>query len=194
MAQKSQLYTNKFILDLLQKMPVFNMFSQDEIRTMLYSGELVRIERFGPGETIIEEGSYGKWVYILIRGSIRVVKKGAELCTLTKLGEVIGEIGAVNDTIRSASVETIKDSVFISINLAAVEHLPGAERGHYLEKIQSFFMPIIENRLQMTLEVTEIMEEIQKKKAELVQLEQRLKELGVSEEKSVLELILSGAV
>lgn len=188
--QKKQIYLNSLIIDLLQKAPVFSMFSENEIRKMLYSGELVKIERYKPMDVVIQEGDYGKWVYMLLSGAVRVVKQGAEICTLEKQGDIIGEIGAVKTMPRSASVIATKNTACLAINLGAIENMSGQEKTDYLRRLNDFFTPIIESRLQKTLEVDEIMNELKKKKAEIARLHERLRQLGVSEERSILQLLL----
>jgi CRP-like cAMP-binding protein len=188
--QKKQIYLNSLIIDLLQKAPVFSMFSENEIRKMLYSGELVKIERYKPMDIVIQEGDYGKWVYMLLSGSVKVVKQGAEICTLEKQGDIIGEIGAVKTMPRSASVIAIKNTICLAINLGAIENMSGEEKTDYLQRFNDFFTPLIESRLQKTLEVDEIMNELKKKKAEIARLHERLRQLGVSEERSILQLLL----
>jgi|GEM_PF-4925801 len=187
---KKQIYLNSLILDLLHKVPVFSMFSEDELRKMLYSGELVKIEKYKPLDVLIQEGTYGKWVYVLLKGAVKVVKQGAEICTLNKQGDVIGEIGAVKTLPRSASVIAVKDTACLAINLSVIEHMSGKEKTDYLQRLNDFFTPLIESRLQMTLEIDEIMNELKRKKTEIVRLYERLRQLGVSEEKSILQMIL----
>ncbi len=187
---KKQVYLNTLILELLHKVPVFSVFSEKEIRRMLYSGELVQIQKYKPCDVVIQEGTYGKWVYILLRGSVKVVKKGAEICTLNTVGDVIGEIGAVKTMPRSASVIAVGDVVCLAINLEVIEQMSGTDKEEYLNRINTFFTPLIESRLQRTLEIEDLLAEIREKRLELLRLQQRLKDLGVSEEKSILQVIL----
>ncbi len=191
---EKQIYTNKLILDLLHRLPVFSMFSEAELRKMLYSGKLVRIEKYKMGDAIIQEGTFGKWVYLLLKGTVRVVKAGAEICSLNNQGAIIGEIGALKDQARNATVYAATDVICISINIAVVEHMSGEERQQYLDRIHDFLGPLITERLQVTEEVTDILERIHELESELAQLRKRLRQLGASEEKTMLQLILEGKV
>ena len=40
-----QLYLNTAIIELLHKLPLFDMFSRDELRRVLRSGDVIRLER-----------------------------------------------------------------------------------------------------------------------------------------------------
>jgi len=187
-----QLYMNDALLEMLHKLPVFSVFSYDELRRMLYSGKVLRIEKFSPGDVIIQEGTYGRWVYVLIKGAVKVVKAGAEICRLSRQGEVIGEIGAVQSQVRSATVVATELSVFLSMDISVIEHMSGEEKFEYLQRVKNFLAPLIRERLPRTLEIATIMTDIRAKRAELERLEERLRRLGVTEEKTVLQMLLDG--
>ena len=184
------IYTNQNIIELLKRLPLFSVFAPEELRRLLYSGKFIRIEKFKPNEVIIGEGTFGKWVYIIINGKVKVVAQGAEITTLSKQGEVLGEIGAIKNQIRTASVVAVNDTVCIAINISVIEHLGGKEKAEYLKRINDFFSPIIEDRLQTNEEVFDILSNIKKKEEEIKRLRARLRTLGVGEERSIIELIL----
>jgi len=70
----------------------------------------VASEEFYPnGSVIIEEGTVGDWVYVILEGSVKVRKKTPKgLVTVDKLkdGDVFGEMGFLEGgkRVRSASV------------------------------------------------------------------------------------------
>ncbi len=181
---------NTTLLQLLHKLPVFSMFSETELRRMLYSGEVVRIKKFAPGDVVIREGAYGRWAFVLIKGAMEVVKAGTVLCRLHKQGEIIGEIGAVRAQQRSATVVAVADSICIAINIAVIEHMSGNEKEEYLRRIDEYLTPLIRKRLKETMEIVSLMDAIKKKRSELQQLEKRLNSYGISQEKSILQHIL----
>jgi CRP/FNR family cyclic AMP-dependent transcriptional regulator len=67
-------------------------------------------EEFYPnGSVIIEEGTVGDWVYVILEGSVKVRKKtpkGSVTVNTLKEGEVFGEMGFLDGgkRLRSASV------------------------------------------------------------------------------------------
>ncbi len=188
----SQLYMNTALLELLLKLPVFDMFSEAELRRMLYSGELLRLEKFAPGDTIIEEGTYGRWVYVLIKGAVQVLKQGVEICTLDQQGAIVGEIGALHGQLRSATVLARRASVFAAVNLGMIEGLSDKDGREYLERISEGLTPLIQQRLQQTAEIEATLAAIAQKRAELEYLERKLRKLGVSEDQSLLQQLLRG--
>jgi CRP-like cAMP-binding protein len=187
-----QIYLNNTIIELLHKLPVFNMFSKDELRGMLRSGNVLRLERHPKDTVVIQEGAFSRWAYILLRGAVKVIKEGAEVCQLCERGEIIGEIGAVHSQMRSATVLAMEECMFIAVNIGAIEKMHGPESLEYLQRIHQSFTPLIEERLNKTLEVADIMNQVRQKRQELQELEKRLRQLGAHEEKSMLQKLLDG--
>ncbi len=67
------------------------------------------IQEYGPDHVIIEEGTRGTSAYIILSGTAEVFKKsGDREITLATLGvgQVFGEMGLIEDRVRSASVRS----------------------------------------------------------------------------------------
>ena len=72
-------------------------------------GYIVKEEVFPNQATIIEEGKYGDWVYIVMEGRVKTKKRTSKgMLTINTLGEgsVVGEIPFLKktDRLRTASV------------------------------------------------------------------------------------------
>ena len=72
-------------------------------------GYIVKEEVFPDQATIIEEGKYGDWVYIVMEGRVKTKKRTSKgMLTINTLGEgsVVGEIPFLKktDRLRTASV------------------------------------------------------------------------------------------
>lgn len=72
-------------------------------------GYIVKEEVFRNQATIIEEGKYGDWVYIVMEGRVKTKKRTSKgMLTINTLGEgsVVGEIPFLKktDRLRTASV------------------------------------------------------------------------------------------
>ncbi len=75
---------------------------------------------YSNGEVIIEEGQRGDWVFVILEGSAKVMKRTSKgMITLETLreGEVIGEIAFLEGgkAARSASVVAAEGKVLIGI-------------------------------------------------------------------------------
>ena len=73
MKETDYLIGNLKLLDDLKKMPVFEPFSQDELQTLL---NMSKLRMYKAGETIIQEGNIDRWVYFLVSGKVKIIKKG----------------------------------------------------------------------------------------------------------------------
>ena len=98
-------------------------------------GELDFSERFlrtfGDGDVIFEEGSVGKHMYVIVSGSVRIVKKteseGAVIAALGK-GELFGEMALVDSLPRSASAIAVGDETsVVEIDHAQFAYLVGQQ-------------------------------------------------------------------
>ena len=190
---KRQIYLNPAIIGLLKKLPLFSVFSPEELRRILYSGQFLHLEKYEPHEIIIEEDTEGKWIYVLLQGAVKVSKKGVDICSLKGQGEVIGEIAPLKDGVRSATVVALEKTVCLAMNIAVIEHMTTEEKQQYLHKIRHFFAPMMEERMRMTQQVLRIVTEIKEKEEGIKQLQKQLQGLGaLKENRNILEMLVDG--
>jgi CRP-like cAMP-binding protein len=80
-----------------------------------------------PGEVILHEGSKPTTVAVVLEGTVKLVKLalgGREVVLeLRGTGEVIGELGAIDDEPRSASVVALDDVVLFVLDADRFRHL-----------------------------------------------------------------------
>ena len=81
---------------------------------------MVETKVYSDGETIIEEGSTGSWIYVIVEGSVKVKKRTArKMVTLDTLkeGEVFGEMVFLEggEGARSASVTAAEGPVRVAL-------------------------------------------------------------------------------
>ena len=82
MKETDYLFGNLKIIEDLRKIPVFEPFSQEELKLLLNMSKL-RVYR--SGETIIREGDIDRWVFFLISGKVKISKKGETVTVLKRL-------------------------------------------------------------------------------------------------------------
>ena len=70
------------------------------------------VRTFGPGETILEEGKRAGVLYVLISGSIEIVKGDLQITTVREPGALFGEMSVLLDAPHMASVRTLEQSTF----------------------------------------------------------------------------------
>ena len=60
------------LIDKIKNFNVFNRFEEDQIEEFI---NVCTLKKFGKGEIIINEGSVDNWIYILISGSVNILKE-----------------------------------------------------------------------------------------------------------------------
>lgn len=102
--------------DLLKQTPLFENLSEGEIDILAQS---TRVQTYRTGQVILREGRVGAAFFILVSGSVEVVKdsSGSEPVVLATLGagEFFGEIATMKHMPRSASVRALQDTKCLAI-------------------------------------------------------------------------------
>lgn len=101
---------------ILAKEPLFACLSEDQVGSLLRTAE---INHFGRGEAVIEEGSEGDSMFILLRGSaqVSVEKNGSRIRVgVLRQGDCFGEMSLLTGERRTASVRAEKDCEVIEIS------------------------------------------------------------------------------
>jgi CRP/FNR family transcriptional regulator, cyclic AMP receptor protein len=122
------------------------------------------IQRYAAGETIIEEGSFDNRVFILISGSLNVVKKGEDITVIKRTGDIFGEMCVIDGTARSASICAAEASVCMSIDVSFIDTLSAADRITFSAVFYQILAEVLARRLR------EANEELVRTKEELFTL------------------------
>lgn len=97
--------------------------------------------QYYPGDRVLTEGERGSDIFILVRGELEVTRGRTRLGVLRGRGDVIGEIAALTDRPRSATVTALTESELLRVrvefktvsarNPEIVEKIDGAVRFRY---------------------------------------------------------------
>jgi hypothetical protein len=93
--------------EVLDRSPLFRDMSNYQRRKAILISEL---HEFEAGELLVEQGTVGRDMYLIMSGEVQVVRKdGSVSQTLASLkaGEVFGEIGYIRETERTADVRAL---------------------------------------------------------------------------------------
>ena len=110
----------------LRSIDLFSSLSDDQISDIIFRDRLVD---FGPGEMIVSKGEIGGSMYVIIDGSCSVLiddpagmSKMLEVAQL-KPGTIFGEISALTNAPRTASIKCINHVVVQEISQLQIESI-----------------------------------------------------------------------
>lgn len=87
---------------------------------------------FAPGRRLITQGQLGNGLFVVVDGSVRVVRDDEELAVFGP-GQVVGELGVIDQMPRAASVVALEPTRALTLSswdfLEAVEHDSKLARG-----------------------------------------------------------------
>ncbi|MDJ0782166.1 MAG: cyclic nucleotide-binding domain-containing protein [Desulfosarcinaceae bacterium] len=142
-------HSEALIAETLRRMPALDLLADDALQDL---ARISRIDAFDPGDTIIAEGSYGGWIYYLLSGKVRIVKRGREMASLQRIGDLFGEMGVIDYGMRSASVQAVTAVSCLRINLAHIDRLPTNNRYAFRYTLYRGFAEALAQRLRVTTE------------------------------------------
>lgn len=101
--------------EILQGEQIFSCLSEEQIENLVKRS---RLNHFGRGEQVIEEGDEGESMFVLLRGTARVsvAKNGSEIPVATlSAGNCFGEMSLLTGERRSATVRAEADCYVMEI-------------------------------------------------------------------------------
>ena len=104
----------------LKGIPLFERFSEDELRQIAPFAEEVQVQ---DGEVLVREGDYSYEFMAIEEGNARVTRHGETVAELGP-GDFFGEIGLLEKSFRTATVEATSPMRLITLtgwDLARVE-------------------------------------------------------------------------
>lgn len=129
------------IVDLLKQTPLFHEMSAADLEELIPS---TRLETYEPGRVIIREGRVGAAFFLIVSGSVEVIKAlgTPEERVVNRLaaGDFFGEIASMKHTTRVATVRAVTETKCLMI-----------QRLHLDSYIERF--PIVLARVESALAV-----------------------------------------
>jgi CRP/FNR family transcriptional regulator, cyclic AMP receptor protein len=104
----------------LKAIPLFEKFSDEELRQIAPFAEVAHAE---PGNVLVREGDYSYQFVAIENGTARVVRDGETVAELGP-GNFFGEIGLLEKSLRTATVEATSQMDLITLtgwDMARVE-------------------------------------------------------------------------
>lgn len=82
-----------------------------------------KLVRYRPGDVLIEEGAADHRAFLLLSGSVEILRGGVRLATEHREGTVMGEVAALAGVNRTSSVHALDDVLVAVLNAAELEIL-----------------------------------------------------------------------
>jgi len=130
--------------EIIADMPIFKEFTDKEIE--IFAGMDHDIDEFERGDTIIEEGSHFTSIYIILNGSVKIVKKvDGRTILLAKLkpGELFGEMAMFSNNRRHSDAVAGDDVQLLKID----ESFFKKAEPFIVDKLKNYFILLLINRL-----------------------------------------------
>lgn len=161
----------------LKGIPFLAHFERAHLDDILYSSSILECE---PGDAVIEEGGTGSRIYILTSGEVEISKKGERLAVLNTVGDIFGELAALGDEMRSATVRAIKPTLLLAVDQKFLQDIkPKHEHPAFYAAFYEFLGRLTAQRLRATSDLLSRME------ARVADLEEEVQELRAQQLTSV---------
>lgn len=133
------------VLNLLKKIKRFNEISEKDLQLVVKEG---KFREYEPKETIIKEGEIDSWAYFLLSGTLKTQKKGRDIGTLKRQGDVFGEMDSLGGTSGTASVVAVSKSIILGIDTSFVNKQLQGEQIYFYYMIYRIFAEAMAVRLR----------------------------------------------
>ncbi len=140
---------NDEIINQLMRIPALKSGGGEDLKDLMAASQT---RDYQAGDIIFEEGSMGKLIFYLISGKVSVTKEGRKLMTLSRIGDVFGEMGPIGGKTRSASVKAINDVSCVEIDLSVVDNKNRSDTHMFRYLIFRGFAEVLASRLRHTTE------------------------------------------
>ncbi|MDF1753622.1 MAG: cyclic nucleotide-binding domain-containing protein [Verrucomicrobiales bacterium] len=169
MQEYAYIHDEDNVPETFQEMPFLESFSKDHLDQVLHASAIIECEL---GDVIIKEGDEASRIYILIGGSVAVVKGEDEIVTMDTVGDIFGELAALEDEVRSASVIAKGKAFCLAVDQRFLEHvMPKESNPEFYASLYEFIAKLTTKRLKATSAyLAEVDEELRAAKRQIQEL------------------------
>ena len=132
-------------IEFLRRLPLFAALPEPDLEQLYQQAEPVTIDA---GDVLIEEGTLGNALYVLLDGELQVTKRSGALDIKVDVrvpGEVIGEMSLVDNSPRSATVTGITESHLLMISKSVFERTLSTSPAAALATLHMFVARLRQN-------------------------------------------------
>ncbi len=130
----------------LDQIAFFESFQGKHLNDILYSSYFIQAD---PGDEVIKEGQEDSRIFVLLTGSLEVIKNGEALAKLDSAGEIFGELAAVTNEKRTASVIARSNTLCLVIDQQFLREIkPEEDNASYYAALYGFISRVLAERLK----------------------------------------------
>jgi len=132
----------------LRGVPFLEAFSKEHLDQVLHASAFIECR---PGDVIIADGDEASRIFILLSGEVAVEKGGKRLVTMDQAGDIFGELAALEDEKRSASVVAIDEVICLAVDQKFLaEVMPKEANPAFYAALYEFIAKLTTRRLRAT--------------------------------------------
>ncbi len=132
---------------------------------------LSKLQRYEAGELIIPEGVYDSWIYILISGTVSVLKNSKVITSFSDPGEMFGEVAVIDGSTRSASLVAATDTICLATDASFMDRVGEDNRQAAYSVLYKMFAEVLSKKLRKTdEELVRVRKELDNLKEEMERL------------------------
>lgn len=147
MKESSYLKGRDDLIESLKKVPFLQSYEERFLKIIL---ELSKLRKYSPDEVITREGEYDCWLYVLLKGMIRISKNEEEIARLDTLGDTFGELAVIDGEARSATVQASTDTTCLAIDGSFLDRMEPEEKTEFEAVYYRLIAGILAHRLRST--------------------------------------------
>ena len=130
----------------LDQIAFFESFQGRHLNDILYSSYFIQADA---GDEVIREGQEDSRIFVLLTGTLDVMKNGEVLATLNTAGEIFGELAAVTNEKRTASVVARSNTLCLVIDQQFLREIkPEEDNASYYAALYGFISRVLAERLK----------------------------------------------
>lgn len=148
MQEYAYIHDEENVPETFQDMPFLESFSKEHLDQVLHACTILKCE---DKDIIIREGEPASRIFILIGGAVAVIKGEDEIVVMDTVGDIFGELAALEDETRSASVIAKGDAYCLAVDQKFLEHLmPKENNPEFYASLYEFIAKLTTKRLKAT--------------------------------------------
>jgi CRP/FNR family transcriptional regulator, cyclic AMP receptor protein len=137
------------LIDTLKKISFLEPHEDKFLKQIL---QLSKIHRYNADVVITLQGDYDCWLYVILKGEVKVVRNEIEMDRLNAQDDIFGELAVINEKARSASVYAVTDTTCLAIDGSFLDRLEPHDKVLFEASYYRLLSVILAHRLRITSE------------------------------------------